>query len=65
MRGSGAPVAEVLHLRGAADASFEILARPASSTAGAHVIAYVFATPLRITHVSASSGTRPGIDEKT
>ena len=29
------------------------------------VIAYVFATPLRITHRSASSGTRPGIDENT
>ena len=29
------------------------------------VIAYVFATPFRITQRSMSSGTRPGIDENT
>lgn len=43
MRGADAPAASVLHVRGAPDATFEILARPATSIGGARVIAYAFA----------------------
>lgn len=43
MRGADAPAASVLHVRGAPDATFEILARPSTSVGGARVIAYAFA----------------------